>query len=70
MVNYVDAAIKRLETAFWTAIERRNAELSARLDLLPDGKPRPKDFKFAGEKRDDEPVIDLPNPLGLGRTVN
>jgi hypothetical protein len=30
IVNYVDAAIKRLETAFWTAL----------LDLLLDGKPK------------------------------
>jgi hypothetical protein len=58
------AAIKRLESAFWTALERRFAEVSARLDLLPGGKPR-KDFRFANEKSaegDDEP-IDLPNPL-------
>jgi hypothetical protein len=32
--------------------------VSARFYLLPDGKPRPKDFKFANERpeRDDEPV--------------
>jgi hypothetical protein len=58
MVNHVAAAIKRL-----TALERRFAELSARLDLLPDGKPRG-EFKFANERQDrgDEPV-ELPNPL-------
>ena len=68
--DYVDAAMKRLESAFWTAIERRNAELSARLDLLPDGKPRARsEFKFANERDDDE-ITELPNPLPPRRAIN
>jgi hypothetical protein len=70
--DYVDAAMKRLESAFWTAIESRNAELSARLDLLPDGKPRAtSDFKFANEReRDDDEITELPNPLPPRRAIN
>ena len=70
--DYVDAAMKRLESAFWTVIERRNAELSARLDLLPDGKPRAKDFRFANERdeRDDDEITELPNPLPPRRAIN
>jgi hypothetical protein len=70
--DYVDAAMKRLETSLWTAIERRHAEVSARLDLLPDGKSR-KDFKFANEKSaevDSEPTVDLPNWRRNGTVVN
>ena len=50
-------------------IERGHAELSARLDLLPDGKQKG-EFKFANERqeRDDEPV-DLP-PLPPRRVIN
>jgi hypothetical protein len=60
---------KRLESAFWTAIERRNAELSA-LDLLPNGKPRGQgsEFKFANE-RDDDWITELPNPLPPRRVI-
>jgi hypothetical protein len=62
--------IQSVQRELFILIEKLFAELSARLDLLPDGKPRPKDFKFASEKRDHEPVIDLPNPLRLARSVN
>ena len=70
VVDHVDAAIKRLETAVWTALERRFAEVSARLDLLPDGKPRARsEFKFANERDDDE-ITELPNPLPPRRAIN
>jgi hypothetical protein len=42
----------------------------ARLDLLPEGKPRAKDFRFANEReRDDDEITDLPNPL-TPRAIN
>jgi hypothetical protein len=53
--------------------ERRFAELSLRLDLLPDGKPRARsEFKFAGEKaaeNGDEPV-ELPSLREARKTIN
>ena len=62
--------VNRLESSFWTALEQRSAQFSARLDLLAKS-PAPKDFKFAHERssEDSEP-IDLPNPLRYRTIVN
>jgi hypothetical protein len=55
----LDKAIKRIESAFWTALERRFAELNARLDVL------------TGAKRRAQSVVqDLPNPLQSRRGLN
>jgi hypothetical protein len=55
----LDKAIKRIESAFWTALERRFAELNARLDVLTGAKPRAQSV-----------VQDLPNPLQSRRGLN
>jgi hypothetical protein len=54
-------AIKKVEHELFILVEKRFTELQTRLDVIMPERPRPKDFKFAGE-RDDGPA-DLPNPL-------
>jgi hypothetical protein len=58
----IKTAIGKIERELFTLIDRRFGELQGRLDAFMPDRPRPKDFKFAGEARDDGPV-DLPNPL-------
>jgi hypothetical protein len=60
-INDMHDAIKKIETELFGLVERRFGELMGRLDGILPEPPRPKDFKFAGE-RDDAP-LDLPNPL-------
>ncbi len=62
--------IRRLQSEIWGSVERRLAELKARVDVVLDAKPRGS-FKFANERteRDDEPV-ELPNPLRPRRNIN
>jgi hypothetical protein len=66
VVDHVEKTIRQVESQLWVAIERRFGELMGRLDaILPDARPRSqptKDFKFSNE-RDDDHVVDLPNPL-------
>jgi hypothetical protein len=59
-----EKAIQRIQREFWTALERRFAELNARLDVSS-GKPCSSEkFRSAG------PVQDLPNPLSRRRGLN
>jgi hypothetical protein len=60
----LEKAIKRIESLFWTALERRFAELNARLDVMVGAKPRSE--KLRGEKT----PVDLPNPLASRRGLN
>ena len=61
-VNCTERAIQRLQSELWSTIERRFAELNARLDVLVSGgKARSEKFRFASEESPD--VLDLPNPL-------
>jgi hypothetical protein len=64
-IDYVEKAIKQIESQLWVAIERRYGELMGRLDaVLQDTRPRSsKDFRFANECDD---VVDLPKPLRKG----
>jgi hypothetical protein len=64
-IDYVEKAIKQIESQLWVAIERRYGELMGRLDAVLTGtRPRStQDFRFANERYD---VVDLPNPLRKG----
>jgi uncharacterized protein with von Willebrand factor type A (vWA) domain len=70
IVDHADAMIRRLQTEIWGSVERRLAELQARVDVVLDAKPRGS-FKFANERieSDGEPV-ELPNPLPSRRNIN
>jgi hypothetical protein len=60
------------ETELFRLVERRFAELAARLDLIaPETRARRAEetFRFAGEKKADDEVVELPNPIVL-RSVN
>jgi hypothetical protein len=60
-------AIKKVEHELFILVEKRFTELQTRLDVIMPERPRPKDFKFAGEH--DEGLVDLPNPLTPRRRV-
>jgi hypothetical protein len=64
----LEASISKVQTELFGAIERRFGELMGRLDGFLPERPRPKDFKFAGERDGDGP-LDLPNPLASRRRV-
>jgi hypothetical protein len=72
-VNDLHAAITKVQNELFTLVERRFGELMGRLDGILPERPRPKDFKFAGERdageRDEGPV-DLPNPLTARRRLD
>jgi DNA anti-recombination protein RmuC len=63
VIDHSEKMVRKVEHELFSLVERRFGELRGRLDglLLPE-RPRPKDFKFAGE-RDDGGPLDLPNPL-------
>jgi hypothetical protein len=61
-VNDLHDVIKQVQNELFALVERRFGELMGRLDGILPERPRPKDFKFAGERDDNSPV-DLPNPL-------
>jgi hypothetical protein len=66
ILNHVSDAINKVERELFALVERRFGELMGRLDGFLPEQPRPKDFKFAGERADDGPV-DLPNPFPARR---
>jgi hypothetical protein len=60
----LEATINKIQTELFGLVERRFGELTGRLDGFLPERPRPKDFKFAGEREhDDSTVVDLPSPL-------
>jgi hypothetical protein len=67
VADLAERAVRQLQAEVSTLIERRFAEITARLDFLAGGPSRPKDFKFTNERDADSDPIDLPNPL---RRVN
>jgi hypothetical protein len=72
IVDHAEAMLRRLQSEIWGSVERRLAELQAKVDVALDAKPRKSsEFKFANEprERDDEPV-ELPNPLPPRRAIN
>jgi hypothetical protein len=62
ILDHVSDAIRKVQNELFGTVERRFGELMGRLDAFMPERPRPKDFKFAGE-RDDGGPLDLPNPL-------
>jgi hypothetical protein len=64
IVGEFETAIRKIEHDLFTTVDRRFGELQGRLDgLMSLERPRPKDFKFAGERERDDGPLDLPNPL-------
>jgi DNA anti-recombination protein RmuC len=62
-IDHVEKLIREMESQLFVTIERRFGELMGRLDAIaPDTRSRSKGFKFSNE-RDDDGVIDMPNPL-------
>ena len=68
---FADEMIKRLQSDLWGLVERRLAELQAKVDVALDAKPRASSaFKFANERQEHDEPVELPNPLPPRRTIN
>jgi tRNA nucleotidyltransferase/poly(A) polymerase len=61
-MDQVEQTIKKLESMFWTQIERGFARLHARIDVLSDGGSRAKEFKFASEREGEDSSEPTPTP--------
>jgi hypothetical protein len=72
ILDHVDNAIKKVERELFTLVERRFGELMGRFDsIVSEARSRSsKDFKFAGERDDDDAPLELPNPLRPRRGLN
>jgi hypothetical protein len=62
ILDHTRDAVAKVQNELFGLVERRFGELMGRLDAFMPERPRPKDFKFAGERDEDGP-LDLPNPL-------
>jgi hypothetical protein len=72
IVDCAEQFVKDNQRELFTLVEKRFAELQARLDgVLPEARARSRNFKFASEQSDGDTgdIIDLPNPLGIVRKV-
>jgi hypothetical protein len=65
-VKDIETKHREMESELFRLIERRFAELAARLDLIgaPETRAR-KDFRFSSEKGSDDEATPLPNPVLL-----